>query len=57
MLDVKGDVFICVQISSEVINIAIGKGKGIIGSNYSAYLDYQYTNTSTSKCYLTVGIK
>ena len=57
MLDVKGDVFICVQISSEVINIAIGKGNGIIGSNYSAYLDYQYMNTSTSKCYLTVGIK
>ena len=57
MLDVKGDVFICVQISLVVINIAIGKGNGIIGSNYSAYLDYQYTNASISKCYLTVGIK
>ena len=57
MLGVKGNVFICVQISSEIINIAIGKGNVIIGSNYSAYLDYQYTNASISKCYLTVGIK
>ena len=57
MLDVKGNVFICVQISSEIINIAIGKGNVIIGSNYSGYLDYQYTNASISKCYLTVGIK
>ena len=57
MLDVKGDVFIYVQISSEIINIATGKGNKIIGYDCSAYLDYQYTNKSTSKYYSTVVIK
>ena len=57
MLDVKGDVFIYVQISSEIINIATGKGNKIIGYDCSAYLDYPYTNKGTSKCYLTVVIK
>ena len=57
MLDVKGDVLICVQISSEIINIATGKGNKIIGYDCSAYLDYQYTNKSTSKYYSTIVIK